>query len=354
LGFSLPQAARSKAGEFTVTGDEIRDLMGRYATGALTDSERSALYEAALDDQELFDELAREHELKLILEEPGARQRLIAALPISDKSGGRWVWGAIGALAAAVLIIALLAQRKEPPKEIAQAIPPPAVPAIAPATIDRTTGVQTGVERRENPPPSQAPQLRDQAAPVPLEKTLTPEADAKAETGAKKDTAVKQEETKPAGLQDAQSNAAGAPPAPAAAAPPPPAQAFSARQTAGAIAPAAALRSAAARFGFSYVLNANTELVITAQSGGHLIIQPQDTSGNGAFVQALTEANLKAGERYTYRIPDAADSVRVTFEASANAPATTPQTRSDTSGTVENGNPSPNSSVTLMLRRARQ
>ena len=47
-----------------MTRDEIRGLIGGYATGSLSEAERRTLFEAALDDQELFDELAREQALK--------------------------------------------------------------------------------------------------------------------------------------------------------------------------------------------------------------------------------------------------------------------------------------------------
>jgi hypothetical protein len=39
--------------------EEIQKLIGGYATGSLTAGEQQALFEAALEDQELFDELAR-------------------------------------------------------------------------------------------------------------------------------------------------------------------------------------------------------------------------------------------------------------------------------------------------------
>ncbi len=60
--------------------DEIRKLVGGYATGTLTEAERKALFDAALDDQDLFDELAREQSLKELLDSPGARTRLTAVL----------------------------------------------------------------------------------------------------------------------------------------------------------------------------------------------------------------------------------------------------------------------------------
>ena len=56
-----------------MTADEARKLLGGYATGSLTEAERKVLFEAALQDQELFDELAGEQVLKEVLDEPGTR-----------------------------------------------------------------------------------------------------------------------------------------------------------------------------------------------------------------------------------------------------------------------------------------
>lgn len=55
-----------------MTRDEIRGLIGGYATGSLSEAEQKLLFEAALDDQELFDELAREQALKELLGRQGS------------------------------------------------------------------------------------------------------------------------------------------------------------------------------------------------------------------------------------------------------------------------------------------
>lgn len=60
--------------------DEIKYLLGGYATGTLTPEERKALFDAALDDQQLFEALASEQALKEALDEPLVRRELIAAL----------------------------------------------------------------------------------------------------------------------------------------------------------------------------------------------------------------------------------------------------------------------------------
>lgn len=60
--------------------EEIEKLLGGYATGTLSDTERQRLFEAALEDQEIFALLAREQDFKDLLETPGAREELLAAL----------------------------------------------------------------------------------------------------------------------------------------------------------------------------------------------------------------------------------------------------------------------------------
>ena len=44
--------------------EHVRKLLGGYATGTLTPDEQQALFEAALNDQELFDALAGEEALR--------------------------------------------------------------------------------------------------------------------------------------------------------------------------------------------------------------------------------------------------------------------------------------------------
>jgi hypothetical protein len=68
-----------------------RGLLGGYATGTLSDDERRLLFEVAMEDQEIFDELAREQALKEMLETPGVRDRLAATLepmPVTPRVRG--------------------------------------------------------------------------------------------------------------------------------------------------------------------------------------------------------------------------------------------------------------------------
>jgi len=94
--------------------EQARKLLGGYATNSLTEAERKALFEAALDDQELFDALQHEEALKELLADPVSRnqvQQALAKAPASGKSwwSRGWVWGGMaGAVAAGVMIVAVI------------------------------------------------------------------------------------------------------------------------------------------------------------------------------------------------------------------------------------------------------
>ena len=60
--------------------EQLDRLLAEYATGGLSEEERKALFAAALEDQELFDQLIEEDALREAIELPGARNRLIDAL----------------------------------------------------------------------------------------------------------------------------------------------------------------------------------------------------------------------------------------------------------------------------------
>jgi hypothetical protein len=95
--------------------EDVRRLIGGYATGTLTDAERRALLEAALRDQELFNELAREQALKDLLEDPLARRELLHALEEKQTPAAAFTvwwkrpatWALAGGLATAALLVAV-------------------------------------------------------------------------------------------------------------------------------------------------------------------------------------------------------------------------------------------------------
>jgi len=71
-----------------MTPDEIRKLLGGFATGTLTEQERRVLFSAALEDQALFDALANEEALREFLAEPGNREELLDELGRGQENGG--------------------------------------------------------------------------------------------------------------------------------------------------------------------------------------------------------------------------------------------------------------------------
>ena len=133
-----------------MTRDDLEKLIGGYATGSLTEAEKKALFEAALDDQDLFEQLAREQALKEILDEPGAKQRLIAAL--SDPKPAWWrrplVWSLAGAVAAGVIAVTWVVDRRPQPVEIAQV---QSAPPVAPPEVNAPPVLKKTEERRQEP-----------------------------------------------------------------------------------------------------------------------------------------------------------------------------------------------------------
>ncbi|MDQ6760425.1 MAG: hypothetical protein M3Z32_11270 [Acidobacteriota bacterium] len=96
----------------------VARLLGGYATKTLTDSERSALFEAALSDQELFNALHDEQALQDLLQDTESRWAIQRALkePVPQPRRAwlvpAWGWGLGGsALASVALIYGLLLVR---------------------------------------------------------------------------------------------------------------------------------------------------------------------------------------------------------------------------------------------------
>ena len=133
--------------------EDVRKLVGGYATGTLTAEERHALLEAALRDQDLFNELARDQALKDLLEDPLARRQLLDAVEEKPSLAAvltTWLrrpatWAVAGGLAAAaVLLVVLVRPPVIPPKpepvlmaklEAPQEAPPPVVAVPPPARV---------------------------------------------------------------------------------------------------------------------------------------------------------------------------------------------------------------------------
>ena len=93
--------------------EQARRLLGGYATGTLTPEETRALFEAALEDQDLFNELNHEQVLREMFEDGPSRRDVLAALSRADAlaapmrrwHGYRW---ALGAAASAIAMVTAL------------------------------------------------------------------------------------------------------------------------------------------------------------------------------------------------------------------------------------------------------
>ncbi len=105
--------------------EDIRNLLGGYATGTLTQIERELLYTAALKDQHLFDALADEESLRALLSDPLSRRQLLDALPPAPEKAGVWesvigwmqrpaAWGAAATVVTG-LILTVVLRREFPP-----------------------------------------------------------------------------------------------------------------------------------------------------------------------------------------------------------------------------------------------
>ena len=163
--------------------EDIRKLLGGYATGTLTLEEQEALFAAALEDQELFDALAREQSLRDLLRDPAAKAQALAALD-QPKQGWLTRWWRPAALAAASVAVAglvFIAVRPKPRIENTQLIATvreqPAAPAVPqpeaatpPAATARAKSAATQPATDEEKRVSSA--LRREAAPKPAAKEV--------------------------------------------------------------------------------------------------------------------------------------------------------------------------------------
>jgi hypothetical protein len=104
-----------------MTQEEIRKLLGGYATDALSADERRMLFEAALEDQELFNALQNE-------DAPRAQVRAALESSKSPRAGfawRRWIVGVAVPAVIAVIVIALMnrARTPEPLEQMARTAP---------------------------------------------------------------------------------------------------------------------------------------------------------------------------------------------------------------------------------------
>lgn len=138
---------------------EAEKLLGGYATGTLTEEERRALFEAALEHQDVFDSLADEEALRELLADPAARAHVLVALAPRAGGGSPKVvpfWrrpGVIGA-AAGILMAATagLAVLRSP---VARGPLPAAKPEAAQAALPAPlASAPAAPEAKATPPPA--------------------------------------------------------------------------------------------------------------------------------------------------------------------------------------------------------
>jgi hypothetical protein len=112
--------------------DQVKHLLGGYATGTLTPQEHALLMNAALEDQDLFDALADDEALRRYLADAGFRRELLKA---TAPKRARLPWIAAISAAAACLVAGLFwtARRESPVREIAMSRLPAPEPQLAPA-----------------------------------------------------------------------------------------------------------------------------------------------------------------------------------------------------------------------------
>jgi hypothetical protein len=270
-----------------MTRDEARKLIGGYATGSLTETERRVLFEAALQDQELFDELAGEQVMKEVLDEPGARQRLIAVLEPPRKHRA-WLWATASASVAIAVVIGIVVSQRTPPppQQIAQVLksPEPVNTPTAPPVAEPPT-----VRRKVAPgPPAPAPELQ--------------------KTEAENKLADQVQQAKP-------------------------------QAAAGAVREFAALRAPSA-FAFNYTVGADGFLEIVPAARGFLSV----TAGDAVV---LPSTAVNAGTPVRIAIPSDATSLVIAFSGMPEITGT-PVRRDGTLGTVTDQDP-PNGRILIQL-----
>ncbi len=137
---------------------DVEKLLGGYASGTLTAEERQALFEAALQDQVLFDALAREEALREVLSDRAARTRLLAALERQRAAWYRFQWAPMpvrAVVAVAALSFAVVASywtwhshSQRGVTEVA-ALRPAAIPAAPPVVAEKgAVAAPAGKEHR--------------------------------------------------------------------------------------------------------------------------------------------------------------------------------------------------------------
>jgi hypothetical protein len=336
-----------------VTRDDIRKLIGGYATGTLTETERRMLFEAALDDQELFDELSREQALKELLEEPGAKQRLLAALEKPARKPAPiawwrrpWPWALAATVVLGVALTTLLPQRTARPTEVAvvsQPAPPPP-PVVKESNQPIPAPRATPAAKKAKPAPAAEPQLeRRDSKDVTAEKdqkTVPEKSEVAASAPVAQQVPVQAAPQSPRVQQEqATSGAVGG--------------------VAGGLAPSLAKAKSAAfaskmgRFAFDYSVESDRYLSVKVTGDGYLAVGVASPK-NFQLIPIAGNGRVSSGSTTRLKIPEGAEELVITFAARptdlvdrVNAVS---GNKDGTSGSLEDPNPSPDSKLIATVR----
>jgi hypothetical protein len=163
--------------------DDVRKLLGGFATGTLSEGERQALFQAALHDDQLFAALADEQILKDLLEDSAVRAQLLRATeePKFGVSGVFREWfeqpKSKALVATGVILLAAIgvneARKGSRPMEVAEVRRPPAITAPAPERRSAEPKLAAKLERPAVRPKREASPSQPEAALLRDEKEQT-------------------------------------------------------------------------------------------------------------------------------------------------------------------------------------
>jgi hypothetical protein len=138
-----------------MTPEEIHKLLGGYAANTLTEGERASLFEAALEDQTLFDALHNEDALRELLADPVTREQVRLALQPARRIPWMrrpWLIGTAGVAVAAMVTVAIVISQRRPVQQ--------AVLQIAPTQITPTQIVGNPVESKPSELKPETPRIK--------------------------------------------------------------------------------------------------------------------------------------------------------------------------------------------------
>lgn len=160
-----------------MTPEEIHRLLGGYATNALSAEERRSLFEAALEDQELFNALQNEDTLRELLADPVSREQVRRALTASGRSkqragfwSWRWLFG-VGLPAIAAVIVIVMMNRAPAPQSappVMTAMRQPVAPPIETREVlPKAESAASAAKKQAVAPKRIAPEPSPVPAPAP-------------------------------------------------------------------------------------------------------------------------------------------------------------------------------------------